>query len=853
MTDSLIRLALAAALLGGIGQPVLAAGLQDLGMKLETTIKEYFPRRYSIAFLPDGRLAVTEQSQITVYDLAKGAVPQHRFQLNDMYKMAHAPVGSYLAATDGGSTISIWDSTTGQLVREVQRKTFNFTGITFTPDGESVIFYGQDTSKWVLLNIASGSMTDLPISGTGEAVTVSPDGKLLALGASTVYVYELASGKTVWEHNWPSSGSGSGGADSVAFTQDGTLFVAGNYYGNLTVVDTKTWKIKHETLKAHTERINTLAIAPDNSWLVTSGTYGDHAVRVWDLANAKVLAETREYAGTVTGGAHQAAFSPDGRKLALAIYSGYRVEIWDTGRTMSGGRSGVVYIKKAGTPLKSSTGRLVTMLPMATEVTVTMSKGTLLFVSAGKALKGWISAEDVTRVKPDLVGPSIRIIGKSFDDPVLKLKGAVYDDQKVVSLRFGDAGGTNVQRASFAVEKGNFEDVFPFELEVTLTPGLKPVLTAADRGGNQAVVSLNIEEPVEDYTPGLSRLRLLRPESIRQKPAPDAPVVLSVKRGAELQAVGRKAGWYILEGGGWLPGSAAQEVSAQTAPSGPRQVAVRTSDEAKPVLLDEGVDVPPDSAAPLDPAAVAVVVGIEKYRDIPGVEHAARDARAVHAYLTRSMGFDPRNVALLTDERATKNDIAKHFDKWLRNRVTAESRVFVFYAGHGAPKPSTGEAFIVPFDGDPNYVEETAYPLTKLYATLAKLPAREVNVVLDACFSGAGGRSVIAKGSRPLVFEAKPEEVGDKTLLLAAASGAQVSTFHAEAGHGLLTYFFLKGLKGEADADKDKAVTAGELFDYVRPHVEREAQRNNVEQTPMLRGGGDGGKAELGRVWMRLK
>ncbi|MFA6318676.1 MAG: caspase family protein [Elusimicrobiota bacterium] len=685
------------------------------------------------------------------------------------------------------------------------------------------------------------------MTGTAEAIAVSPDGTKLAIGSSYTEVYDLASGSQTWVKTW-------GGADSAVFSEDGSLFVTGNYYGNLIFVDAKTWQVLHDIPKAHSERVSTLALSPDNSWLVTSGTYGDHAVRVWDPATATVLAETDAYKGSVTGGAQQAAFSSDGRRLALAIYgSPFRVEVWNTGRTMGSARRGTVFIKKADTPLKSSTGRLVTRLPVGTELTVSMSKAGLLFVTAGKALKGWVAADDVTPVQPDLVGPSIRIIEKSFDDPVLKLKGAVYDDLKVSSLQFGEQGATSVKRAAFGVDKGNFGDVYPFEFEVTLTPGLKPVLTATDRGGNKASVELNIEEPVEDYVPGLSQLRVTRADSVRRKPAPGSPVLLAVKQGASLRAVGRKAGWYILEGGGWLPGSAAQEVSAPAAVSGPRQVAVKTAEQDKPVVLDEGVDEPPTSAVPLDPSAVAVVVGIEKYRDIPGVDYAARDAKAVHGYLTRSMGFDSRNVALLTDERATKNDLAKYFDKWLKNRVTKESRVFVFYAGHGAPKPSTGEAYIVPFDGDPNYVEDTAYPLSKLYATLAKLPAREVNVVLDACFSGAGGRSVLAKGSRPLVFETKPEEVGNRTLLLSAASGSQISTFHQEAGHGLLTYYLLKGLKGEADADNDGSVTAGEVFDYVRPAVEREAQRNNVEQTPMLRGGEGEVKAERGRVWLKLR
>ena len=58
-----------------------------------------------------------------------------------------------------------------------------------------------------------------------------------------------------------------------------------------------------------------------------------------------------------------------------------------------------------------------------------------------------------------------------------------------------------------------------------------------------------------------------------------------------------------------------------------------------------------------------------------------------------------------------------------------------------------------------------------------------------------------------------------------------------QKGHGLLTYFLLKGLQGEADQNKDRAIDLAELFEYVKPQVERVARREfNNEQTPQLLG-----------------
>ena len=48
-------------------------------------------------------------------------------------------------------------------------------------------------------------------------------------------------------------------------------------------------------------------------------------------------------------------------------------------------------------------------------------------------------------------------------------------------------------------------------------------------------------------------------------------------------------------------------------------------------------------------------------------------------------------------------DFAKYFEKWLPNNVEKDSSVFVYYSGHGAPNTKTGDAYLVPYDGDPSF------------------------------------------------------------------------------------------------------------------------------------------------------
>jgi len=235
--------------------------------------------------------------------------------------------------------------------------------------------------------------------------------------------------------------------------------------------------------------------------------------------------------------------------------------------------------------------------------------------------------------------------------------------------------------------------------------------------------------------------------------------------------------------------------------------------------------------------AYAVVIGVEDYHDLPKVDYAKRDAEMVKQYLVKALGYREQNIVMLLNDRVTKSQMEARLEKWLPRQVGSnkDAEVFVYYGGHGAPDPNTNQAFLVPYDGDPAYLETTAYPLKRLYETLGKLPAVNVTVVMDSCFSGAGGRSVISKGARPMLIAVEnPVMVTQNMVVLSAAAGNQISSAYPEKRHGLFTYFFLKGLQGQADANKDQAVNVEELYGYIRDNVETVARRMHTEQSPQL-------------------
>ncbi|MFQ5481086.1 MAG: caspase family protein [Thermodesulfobacteriota bacterium] len=234
----------------------------------------------------------------------------------------------------------------------------------------------------------------------------------------------------------------------------------------------------------------------------------------------------------------------------------------------------------------------------------------------------------------------------------------------------------------------------------------------------------------------------------------------------------------------------------------------------------------------------ALVIGIEKYRDIKtGAHYAARDARWVGEYFRKGLGIPKRNIRVLINEKATKSDIDKNLT-WLKNRVrTRDAKVFVYYSGHGAPniRSKGAEAYIVPYDGDPDYLESTAYPLKSMYSSLGDLPSKNIVVALDSCFSGRGDKSVVASGVRPMFIKVKnPFVAKNNTVVLAAGRAKEVSSSFSAAGHGLFTYYFLRGLNGDADADGNGWVNLKELYGYLSPKVTETAEEMNREQHPVI-------------------
>ena len=281
-----------------------------------------------------------------------------------------------------------------------------------------------------------------------------------------------------------------------------------------------------------------------------------------------------------------------------------------------------------------------------------------------------------------------------------------------------------------------------------------------------------------------------------------------------------------------------ERLAKKQQPSRQTETIVAQQSQETYTAIKSDVDEPPAIKTKRNKNAYAIVIGIENYRQkLPKADFATADAKTMTEYLIKVMGYSGENVITLLNDHASNVDLVKYFEKWLPNNVEADSTVFVYFSGHGAPNAKTGDAYLVPYDGDPTFIAETGYSIARLYESLGKLKAKEITVVLDSCFSGAGGRSVLAKGAKPLVMTINMPTIQKNISVMTASSGDQISSAYEEKGHGLFTYFLLKGIKTEDVIKQDGSIKTDDLFDYIKPQVERIARKQfNNEQTPQLMG-----------------
>jgi Caspase domain len=243
----------------------------------------------------------------------------------------------------------------------------------------------------------------------------------------------------------------------------------------------------------------------------------------------------------------------------------------------------------------------------------------------------------------------------------------------------------------------------------------------------------------------------------------------------------------------------------------------------------DSVDQIPANSAALHPRTYVLAVGVSTYRDpqIAARKYAALDAELVAAYFQTVGGVPAPNIRLLQDWKALRSDIEEFILEWLPKRLTSESVVIVYFSGHAAVSPS-GETYLIPYDGAHNSTARL-YPMKDLEAALARLKTKQTLFIFDGGMLALGPTGTV-KRRGPLWSSGK-----SPVLHMIGTTGLRDGLEPAKLRHGLFTYYLLRGLKGDADANVDGDVTLGELTAFVGRTVPAAAKQDfGQEQRPVI-------------------
>ncbi len=235
--------------------------------------------------------------------------------------------------------------------------------------------------------------------------------------------------------------------------------------------------------------------------------------------------------------------------------------------------------------------------------------------------------------------------------------------------------------------------------------------------------------------------------------------------------------------------------------------------------------------------AVAIVIGIADYKNLPRADFANDDARAFYDYAIRALGVKAENIKLLVDADAGQGEIYKAFKTWLPSRVKATTDVYVYYSGHGLPATDGQSLYLLPQLADRDLIEETAIAQSKINAAIQATKPKSVTIFLDSCYSGAGrtGQTLLAS-ARPIAIKSTAQAFPAEFTVISASTAEQISSSSNELKHGIFSYYLMRGMEGEADANKDGKITTGEMHAYLTENVARQASLANRVQNPQLNG-----------------
>ncbi len=223
----------------------------------------------------------------------------------------------------------------------------------------------------------------------------------------------------------------------------------------------------------------------------------------------------------------------------------------------------------------------------------------------------------------------------------------------------------------------------------------------------------------------------------------------------------------------------------------------------------------------------AVVVGVGRYQTMPTLKYSDDDAYQYYAFLKSPEGgaLPDAQVKVLVDEDATRANILQTMRQTLL-RADDNDVVIFYFSGHGLE----GSFLPVDYDGFNNKLLHN-----DVKNILLESKAKHKICLADACHSGtllAMKTSLTMQETIARYYSAFNDTKGGLALLM-SSKAEEYSLEDQGLRSGIFSHYLIRGLKGEADMNKNNIVTIRELFDYIYKNVR---SYTSSAQTPMISG-----------------
>ena len=228
------------------------------------------------------------------------------------------------------------------------------------------------------------------------------------------------------------------------------------------------------------------------------------------------------------------------------------------------------------------------------------------------------------------------------------------------------------------------------------------------------------------------------------------------------------------------------------------------------------------------------LVGVNSYQDenFPSLRYSAVDCQGLGDALTEAAREFPQKQVIIHHDFAAQTPTLETVRTSLSEIILAakpQDTVLFYFSGHGVLELQNQQVVLCLSDTQKDDLLNTALKVQELLQMLGSCAAHQQLVWLDACHSGSmtlrGSRGDFdAQGSDDSLFRNPTSHLMQVLRNRAAKSKGfyallscdqgQRSWEFPDLGHGLFTYYLMRGLRGEA-ADSQGVIEADGLYRYV--------------------------------------